>query len=217
MTNYTAPNDWMSNAAVLLLVPLVTATVMRVKNNMCTSRPRLRTKYAVDLANMIATNLLALASILLWCHELDVSLASVVAVDVLLGIQVERWLVSVIVSLDSTCYHPGGPLGKSMIYQRMRISSAIATIIRGYIVACRLCVVMHSPHLDYSTDVFVIPAMYTAVRTIALDIDVYKPGIARVELPTEDSNMFCIASDDEDNGEQLTDEEAVQSDDITAL
>ena len=213
MTTSTVPNDWMSNAAVLFVVPLITALLMRIKNNMCSSRPRLRTKYAVDLANMIATNYLALASIIIWCYMLNISIASVVAVDMLIGIPVERWLVKVIVSLDSTCYHPGGPRGKSMIHQHMRVSSVIATITRGYIVACRLTIPMHiSTPLTYWTETLLIPAMYVTVRTLAIDIDAYKPGIARVELPTDDST-FCITSDEE-NEEAVTDEE---ESDITAL
>ena len=213
------PNDWMSNAAVLCIVPLVSALLMRIKNNMCSSRPRLRTKYAVDLANMIATNYIALASIIIWCYMLNIAIASVVAIDLLLGVPVERWLMKVIVSLDSACYHPGGPLGKSMIHQHMRISSVIATITRGYIVACRLTVpfTMTTPDSTYLVQTLLIPAMYTTVRTLALDIDMYKPGIARVELPTHD-DTFCIASDDENDG-QLTDEEPAYEDEsgTTAL
>lgn len=218
MTTSTVPNDWMSNAAVLFIVPLITALLMRIKNNMCSSRPRLRTKYAVDLANMIATNYLALASIIIWCYMLHIGLASVVAVDMLIGIPVERWLVKVITSLDNKCYHPGGPLGKSMIHQHMRVSSVIATITRGYVVACRLTIPMHiGTPLTYWTETLLIPAMYVTVRTLAIDIDVYKPGLSRVELPTDD-NTFCITSDEEIDGQATDEEQGPDEDsDITAL
>ena len=219
MTTSAVPNDWMSNATFLLTVPFTTVLLMRIKNNMCSSRPRLRTKYAVDLSNMIATNYLALASIVIWCYMLNISVASVAAVDMLVGIPLERWLVKVITSLDSTCYHPGGPLGKAMIYQHVRLLAAIATIIRGYVVACRLTIPMHiRTQLAYWTEILLVPAMYVTVRTLAVDIDVYKPGTSRVELPTHDDNTFCITSDEDTDDNRVHTEQVSDDDsDITAL
>lgn len=205
MQGTALPNDWTSNISILLFVPLVTLCTMRIKNNMCSSYPKAKTKYAVDLANMLWTNALAVASVVLWCTVMpNASLATVAVVDALAGVPIERWLIQTYMILDNTTGHPGSRMGRSVIHQRMRLSFVLATVVRGYCAAVTAVLPMAvPPHCTYVETTVVIPLMYTVWRTLLLDVDMYN-RISHQEIDTADDRTdatvdgnFTITSDDD--------------------
>jgi len=200
MITASIPNDWMSNTALLLLVPITSTMMMRIRNGMCKRSPSLRTKYAVDLSYILVTNMISLSSIVLWCTVLHLAFENIMAVDILIGIGTERWLMKVITSYDGTSYHPGGAIGKNMIRQRMRLSCVIATVVRGYSAAATVVADTGfgevSP-LTEATTCVLLPILYTIIRTIALDIDAYHPGAhTRIEVACEPPDF--VITDEED-------------------
>lgn len=190
----------MSNTALMLLVPITTTFVMRIRNGMCKRSPSLRTKHAVDLSYILVTNMLSLSAMVLWCTVLHLSFEDFMAIDIVLGIGTERWLVKVITSYDGTSYHPGGTIGKNMIRQRMRLLCILANAMRGYSAAATVVMVNsfgESKPLSEATTCAVLPVLYSIIRTAALDIDVYQPGAhTRVDVADEQP-AFTIADDDE--------------------
>ena len=210
MVTAPIPNDWMSNTALMLLVPITTTMVMRIRNGMCKRSPSLRTKHAVDLSYILVTNILSLSSIVLWCTVLHLSFEDMMAIDILISIGTERWLIKVITSYDGTSYHPGGAIGKNMIRQRMRLSCILANVVRGYSAAATVVMVNgfgESDPLAEATTCVLLPVLYSIIRTTALDIDAYHPGAhTRVEV-AGDAPEFTITDE----------EEALSADDDTAL
>lgn len=221
MQSNVLPNDWISNAVLLCAVPLMTTVVMRIKNSMCTNMPKLRTHYAVDLFNMIAVNYVAMASAVLYCTMLPTDLESLIALDLVLGVPIERWLLKVFSNLNTAVYHPTGPLGRTMMHQRLRVSLVMATLARGYVVAVRM--VLPPSHHTAPTELEVavlVPLIYTLIRTLALDVFVgHVNARSRVQLNETTNSAFTIASEDEDDEEQgqPSADNPVDDTDITAL
>ena len=175
---------------------------MRVRDSMCKRMHSLHTKFAVDLSYMMTTNLLSISSIIIWSFALSVPLSYLVAVDVLLGLATERWLKTVLINLDNTAYHPGGTIGRAMIQQRMCLLCVIALMLRGNSAALSRVdpsMYEYDTDLSYSVKVFAVPTMYTFLRCIFLDIDLYHPGSTRVNSASEEEDTgFPITDQDED-------------------
>lgn len=216
MQKSATPNDWTSNVAFVLLIPVVTAVTMRVRDSVCKRRQSLRTKYAVDLSYLLATNFVSFSSIVLWSYALSQSLVNVVALDLLFCVWIERWLYKVIASYDSTSYHPGASIGKFMIRQRMQLFCVLATVIRGY---CSACTELFEDHfadigeITYETQIVLVPALYAFVRTIALDIEAKQPRLVADEESIT-SSTFTITDEEEDVYQVSTDhdiEEQIQT------
>jgi len=197
----------MSNTALMLTVPITTIFVMRIRNGMCKRSPSLRTKHAVDLSYIMVTNMLSLSSIVIWCTMLHLSFEDMMAIDIVIGIGTERWIMKVITSYDGTSYHPGGTIGKHMIRQRMRLLCVLANTIRGYSAAATGIMFGNygeQPHSEAIT-CGLLPMLYSIIRTAALDIDAYQPAAhARVDVDCAQPE-FTITDDDDAlsaNGEE---------------
>ena len=200
------PNTWISNAVWPAVLVVSTAITMRLRNRMCKQQPSLRTKYAVDLRYMIMTNLLSMSALIIWSVLLDLPLEDIMAVDVVLTLILERWIVRIISSYDSTSYHPGGSIGRTMIFQHMRLLCLLATIARGYSAAVTLAIAGNfepAPNMEPVTYYMLLPFVYVTTRTIVLDMDLYQPGLGRVQIE-QDSPEFTI-TDEEDEYQQEQD------------
>ena len=174
---------------------------MRIRNSVCKRTPSLRTKFAVDMSYLMLTNIMAVSAMVLWSHALTIPFSYIAAIDTLFGITTERWLTKVIISYDNTTPHPGGAVGKTMITQRMTLMCIIATVTRGYSAAIASVMkdmfTLEEQPSELSI-ILLIPCIYTLLRTIALDIDIYHPGSLRTQIPIEDHSEFTIGTDDED-------------------
>ena len=200
MTSNNVPNTWISNLAWPPVVVLTTIVTMRLRNSMCKQQPCLRTKFAVDMRTMTLTNLLAVSALVIWAQLLAVPLQNYIAIDLVLSVLCERWLVRVIASFDSTSYHPGGPIGKNMIHQHIRLMCVLATLARGYSASATLVLsdsFTTSPQLPEGTNFALLPLVYTIMRTVALDLDLYQPGASRVHVAEEVSD-FVITDEEEE-------------------
>lgn len=178
---------------------------MRVRNSLCTRQPRLRTQYAVELRHMLFANMNAMAYTILWCVYLDVDIADMCGVDMIVGIWLERWLMRLLKSMDPQTYHPGGPIGRIMINQRMRYGLIVCALARGYTGATLVAVhgyivtsILPMPML-YAA----LPCMYTMLRCCVLDVELYRPSVmVSTRVPIEED--FEISGQD-DNDDEVTD------------
>ena len=199
------PNDWISNCLLVAIIPVVTAVTMRVRNSVCKRRPSLRTKYAVDLSYILVTNMLSFSSLVIWSHALEQPMESVVTVDVLLCMWLERWFYKVIASYDSSSPHPGGGIGREMFHQRIQLYCVLASVLRGYGGAVSTVLSVHFSSYErpaYLVETAFLPAAYALVRTALLDIDTYDQRLIPTEQVTIDdaNSVFTITDDDDDPG-----------------
>lgn len=200
MTNAYQPNSVISNLVWPFVVLLCTTLTMRVRNNLCKRLPSLRTKFAVDLRNLILTNLISFAAMVVWSFMLNVSIEVMLAVDLMIGVFAERWVGKVIASYDGKSYHPGGAVGRHMVNQHMRLACLLATLTRAYSAAFSAVVVQQQPseeHLSDPTYYVMFPLLYTFIRTILLDFD-QQYVQHEIEIETHCSNSEFQITDEED-------------------
>lgn len=202
MITTTQPNTVISNLCWPIAVACTTMLTMRVRNSLCTKHPRLRTQYAVEMRHMLFVNMNAMAYTVLWCAYLNLDLADLCGVDMLVGIWLERWLMKVLKSMDPQTYHPGGPIGRIMINQRMRYGLIVCALARGYAAATLVAVQPYITASELAMPLVygALPCMYTLIRCCALDVELYQASVMRNTcLPVEDEFEISGPGDDDDD------------------
>jgi hypothetical protein len=203
MMNDDLPNDWMSNAALLLCTSFATYCTMRIKNGMCSSAPRLPVKFSIDLMCMLATNMISFSAIVIWSALLDLQLPYIVAMDIGVGLAIERWIIKVIGGQHN---QPVGKIGKAMVHQHVRLCLVIATITRGFITAATMSIRTYewtsSP--DYWLETVAMPIVYTIGRTIAVDVDTTYFKQATIVSHAVQAQEFAITDEEDEEEEDNT-------------
>jgi len=158
---------------------------------------------------MTFVNFTAMASLILWCTALPVDFSRLVALDMILGLPMERWIIKVMLSFDPAGYHPGGPIGLAMINQRIRYGLLVATVLRGYIAATVVAVsTLESidPYVAPPMLMAGLPLVYTLVRTIVLDVQMYQRSVFHaqsVHVPDAEFAISGPSGSDEDDDDEL--------------
>jgi len=207
MITQLLPNTVTSNVCWPVIVALTTVGTMRVRNSLCTKQPRLRTQYAVELRQMTFVNFTAMASLILWCTVLPIDFSRLVALDIIVGLPMERWIIKVMLSFDPQAYHPGGPIGLAMINQRIRYGMLITVVLRGYIAATVVALSTLdsiNPYVAPPMLIAGLPLVYTLVRTIILDVQMYQRSVFHAQSVAVEDTEFSISGpsgSDEDDGE----------------
>ena len=186
---------------------------MRVRNSLCTNRPRLRTQYAVEMQQIVFSSMVAFASLVLWAYTLHIDMMQLLTIDMLVGHVLERWLLCIMRNIDPQTYHPGAAIGRIAINQRLRYSLIVCTLVRGYCAAITVMIAkddnwfVADPLLYCAT----MPLVYTVFRTCVIDVQMYDPSILHVEVhgstpPSCEENEFSISggSDDETSRHNTT-------------
>jgi hypothetical protein len=176
---------------------LTTVSTMRVRNSLCTKRPRLRTQYAVEMQQVVFSSMLAFASIVLWASALRLDMMQLLTIDMLVGHILERWLLRIMRSVDPQTYHPGAPIGRIAINQRLRYSLLVCTIVRGYCAAITAAikeddnfVYQVRPGWYYA----IMPLVYAVYRTCVIDVQMYDQSILHADA--HDRNSVPCAEED---------------------
>lgn len=196
------PNNAISNIVWPFVVFFCTIITMRIRNSLCKRLPSLRTKFAVDLRNMILTNLISFAAIVVWSYMLDVFMETILAVDLMLSVFAERWIGKVIASYDGKSYHPGGAVGRQMVNQHMRLMCLLATLSRAYSAAFSAVVVhqqVDEAHFSDPTYYVLLPLLYTFLRSLLLDFDQHYSAAEVAIESHSDHSEFQIADDDDED------------------
>jgi len=207
------PNTLISNACWPILVILTTVSTMRVRNSLCTKRPRLRTQYAVEMQQVVFSSTLAFASIVLWASALHLDMMQLLTIDMLVGHILERWLLRVMRTVDPQTYHPGAPIGRIAINQRLRYSLLVCTLVRGYCAAITAAikedddfVYQVQPEWYY----VIMPPVYAVFRTCLIDVQMYDQSILHVDthdchtVPCGEEDFAISGGSDEEAGTGTT-------------
>jgi hypothetical protein len=174
-----------------------TVSTMRVRNSLCTKRPRLRTQYAVEMQQVVFSSMLAFASIVLWASALRLDMMQLLTIDMLVGHILERWLLRIMRSVDPQTYHPGAPIGRIAINQRLRYSLLVCTLVRGYCAAITAAI-KEDDNFVYQVQpgwyYAIMPLVYAVFRTCVIDVQMYDQSILHVE-PHGRNSVPCAEED----------------------
>ena len=208
----SVPNTAISNVCWPVLVLLTTVSTMRVRNSLCTKRPRLRTQYAVEMQQVVFSSMLAFASVVLWVHTLHLDMMQLLTIDMVVGHILERWLLRIMRSVDPQTYHPGAPIGRMAINQRLRYAMLICTLVRGYCAAITVAVAGDDEFYNVSPGWYyvIMPVVYSVFRTCLVDVQMYDQSIMHVvdvhdrhAVPCGEQD-FAISGGSDDEGDSST-------------
>lgn len=180
---------------------------MRVRNSLCTKRPRLRTQYAVEMQQVVFTSMVAFSNIVIWTTVLQLDMMQLITIDMLVGHTMERWLLRIMRAVDPQTYHPGAAIGRIAINQRLRYSLLVCTLVRGYCAALTAGIAGGDNwyHADPQLYYGIMPVVYAIYRTCIVDVQMYDQSIIRVRTHEHESSLeqqadFAITtrSDEED-------------------
>jgi hypothetical protein len=185
-------NVLISNLVAIFVLCLTTAATMRVKHRFCDHFRRMPVLYAVDLRRIWITNSISWIILVSWGQA---QLDALVAVDIIVGIPMERWLMRTIHKDECAPYHvPGQPAALARA-RRLKISILVLILVRCTCAAFANTVMFPYDEHDIVSRALIMPLSYAIYRTLMLDLTRQQARIVTtVELPTND----FVITDEED-------------------
>jgi len=154
-----------------------------------------------DLRSIMITNVTSYALVICWANR--VAIEALVAVDILLGIPTEHWLIRAIHRTETAPYHPPGPLGEKVLRRRRRIAFVVAILFRSLCAAIASLLPLYNDEYaerDYLFTAAYMPVLYTIYRTLM--IDNHRPVALTVEEDLEVTNAFVLSNEEDEQDEQ---------------
>ena len=192
---------WTSSLIAIICVPLATYVTMRIKVRYCDKFRRLPALFHCDLRSIMITNVTSYALMILWGNR--VAIEALLAVDILVGIPIERWLIRIIHRTETAPYHPPGPLGQKVLRRRRRIAIAVAILFRSLCAAIVSLLPLYDDEHEMREYLFTatyMPVLYTIYRTLM--IDSYRPATVNAEQEHEVTNAFVLSSREEEDDKE---------------
>ena len=184
---------------------------MRVRNSLCSKRPRLRTQYAVEMQQVLFTSMVAFSNIVIWTTVLQLDMMQLITIDMLVGHTLERWLLRVMRAVDPQTYHPGAAIGRIAINQRLRYSLLVCTLVRGYCAALTAAIARDDNWVEADPGLYygLMPVVYAIYRTCIVDVQMYDQSAIRVHThehlaPSEREPDFAISTVSEEEDERTS-------------
>ena len=214
------PNDAMSNILLLVVIPVVTVAVFRIKYGICDTYRRMPLQYVVDKNAAVATNLLAYCNLVVWAYLIGnhscMHLATLVMVDTLIGMHIQRYLLQLIHEDDMAPYHEPGPLALARRIRRAKLTAIITALVCAWDAATSATRPRSEEaheRVSYWFTIAALPALHAVMRTLVLDTQGCKRnrqigGFHLEEQVESATNTFTITDDD--------DEDEITLDDITS-
>ena len=141
------PNDVMSNLCMLIVLPFATFVSLRIKAKLCDTVRRMPLQYKVDQYLIMGNNILAFSYMVIWASYMKgnstARLELLVALDLLIGMHVQRYLLATVHADDTTPYHEPGPLALSRRARRAKLSMVVTMLVWEII----MVLLMHKPYL----------------------------------------------------------------------
>lgn len=189
----------------ILLAPLLTYVAMRAKSALCNSHQRMPVLFMTDMRVIVVSNIWSQVLLLAWVVMLPVHLSFLIALDLLLGIPLEHWLLKLVFLEDSGSYHVPGTYARQKLNRRYSLALLFALLVRSSMAA--LCATTQATALTELTITQLLLQLmtYTLVRTLFVDIVPRceeQSSVVEHELRTD---SFVITDEEEDDA----------SDDIT--
>jgi len=188
-------------------------------------------QYKIDRYLIVGNNMLAFSCMIIWASCMEGSstgrLEIMVALDLLIGMHVQRYLLTTVHADDTTPYHEPGPMALARRVRRTKLAMIVTVLVCASNAA--VSTVFHhtyntyehySDHAEYWFIIAALPAIHASLRTLALDM----PGckrIARAEgvvsyRPSSDAptNDFAITDDDDADAEDAASKEELDTSSI---
>ena len=194
---------WLSYSLIsIALSPFLTYIVLRVKNATCNAHPRMPALFHTDMQVIIVTNVLSQVLLMLWAFAVPLNFSFLVAVDVLLGIPVEHWLLKTVFWRDYGFYHVPGEIAKRKLRRRYALALMFAILIRSSMAA--LCVITQLPSAMNLSAVQCLMQLllYTVMRTLFVDVVQHTEVSSNVVEEQVRTDSFVIT--DEEDEEDLS-------------
>ena len=209
MPSDTLPNDVTSNLALLVIIPVTTIMTVRMKARLCDTFRRMPRQYKVDRHMAIVANLLAYSLFVLWATYLpgdqNSRLELLVAMDLLVGINIQRYLLRVIHSEDTAPYHEPGLISLARRVRRQKLMLALVSLTAASCAATSVAIDYgitpidhYSGTVKYLFIVIALPAVHSALRTVVLDMQGCRRHSATAPRDSDPTNDFVITDDDDD-------------------
>lgn len=187
----------------ILLTPIVTCVTMRLKTLFCDSYSRMPVLFRTDMHLVISTNVIAQLLILLWSEVLPVSVELLLALDVLLGLGIEHWLLRLVYSEETGHYHVAGAYARQKLRRRYGVTLSLAILIRSSCAA--LSSALHVPLRVRPAwqQLVAVLLLYVIVRTLLVDcVGHAREPAAAVDVDVDEgeiqTNSFVITDEEED-------------------
>lgn len=185
----------------ILLTPIVTCVTMRLKALFCDSYSRMPVLFRTDMHLVISTNVIAQILILLWSEVLPVNVELLLALDVLLGLGIEHWLLRLVYSEETGHYHVAGAYARQKLRRRYGVTLSLAILIRSSCAA--LSSALHVPLRVRPAwqQLVAVLLLYVIVRTLLADCvgHAREPSTAvHIEEEEIQTNSFVITDEEEE-------------------
>jgi len=175
-------------------------------------------QYKIDRQLIVGNNLLSYSYMVVWASFIkgsaEARLELLVALDMLIGMHVQRYLMATIHSNDTSPYHEPGPMALLHRVRRAKIAMLVTTLVCAWVVAVSVAFArtLENPYEHYSDSaeywftIIALPAMHAALRTFVLDAQ----GCRRTR------NSFQASDDVATNDFAITDEDEIDLSDEDA-
>ena len=148
--------------------------------------------------------MLSLALIIIWSDALSVNINLLLAVDMLLGVPIEHWMLRLVYTEESGVYHVPGAYARQKLRRRYQVSLMLAVLVRSSCAA--VSVIMQTPdelQMSLENTLFAL-AVYQCLRTLLVDCIAYprieqSPAVEMTEHNTSSpvTNSFVITDEEE--------------------
>ena len=194
----------------IVVSPLITYVVMRLKSVFCDTYHRFPVLFRTDLSLVITSNMLAQAFLAFWSYALALDVNLLIAVDLLLGLAIEHWMLRMVYAEENGVYHVPGKYAKQKLRRRYFVSLMLNILVRSS--CASVSMIVHVPTISNLSvqNTWLVLSIYLSVRTLLIDCVGYPTHDASTEVEVPESTTSSPVT----NSFVITDEEEIAYDDV---